>query len=285
MNKRIAVLLAVLMMVTMACSLTDTMNPAHTPPDNSNAPEGQAPNNPTNPTKKAPVNPARPTPTLKPTIETDNPQPVSISEGLASLNSYVMTYSIMTKGPDPAISSTYLIETQRSQKQSARYTHITSSQTKKGSDSPTQGDSEIYRIGNDQCSRSSDKWSWNSMPANQAEMMDVMMNLMEFTPVVDKATFVAKETVNGIPSKHFTFKITGLGVKSGAEVTANKGDYWLAVDGQYIVRYSLVLETVVDPETNVMHMETLIDLKNINQPVSIAFPQACLDAKAATPTP
>jgi hypothetical protein len=272
MNKRIAVILALLVMVTMACSLMDSVNPTANP-------EEQAPGNPTSPTKKAPAN------QTKPTVLANNPQPVSISEGLASLNSYVMTYSITSKGPDPAVTSTYLIETQRSQKQSARYTHITSTQTKKGADNPTPGDSEIYRIGNDQCTKSSDKWAWSSMPPNQAEMMDVIMNLMEFTPVVDKATFVAKETINGIPSKHFTFKITGLGVKSGAEVTANQGDYWLAVDGQYIVRYSLVLETVVDPATNVMHMETVIDLKNVNQPVDIAFPQACLDAKVATPTP
>jgi hypothetical protein len=284
MNKRIVFFLAVFLMVTMACSLTDTMNPTQ-PPDNSNVPEGQLPNDGANPTRKAPANPGKPTATMKPTVDPNNPKPVSISAGLASLNSYVMTYSIISKGPDPAASSTYLIETQRSQKQSARYTHITSTQTKKGASNPTPGDSEIYRIGNDQCTRSSDKWSWNSMAPNQAEMMDVLMNLMEFTPVVDKATFVGKETINGIPSKHFSFKITGLGVKSGAEVTANQGDYWLAVDGQYIVRYSLVLETVVDPETNVMHMETLIDLKQINQPVNIAFPQACMDAKLATPTP
>ncbi len=279
MNKRIAVFLAVLMIVMLACSLTDATNPAQNPPDDSNLPEEQSPDNPPVPTKKAPANPA------KPTVIPNNPQPVSISEGLASLNSYVMTYSIISKGPDPAVSATYLIETQRSQKESARYTHITSTQTKKDGSNPTPGDSEIYRIGNDQCSKSSDTWSWTSMPPNQAEMMDVMMNLMDFTPVVDKATFVAKETVNGIPSRHFSFKITGLGVKSGAEVTANQGDYWLAVDGQYIVRYSLVLETVVDPATDVMHMETLIDLKQINQPVNIAFPQACMDAKLATPTP
>ncbi len=275
MKNRIAIFLAVLMIVMLACSLTDATNPSQNPPDD----------NPSISTRQAPANPAKPTPTLKPTVVANNPQPVSISEGLASLNSYVMTYSITSQGPDPAASSAYIIETKRSQKLSARYTHITSTQIKKGESSPTTGDSELYRIGNDQCTKSSDKWSWDSMTPNEAEMMDVIMNLIEFTPVVDKATFVAKETINGIPAKHFTFKITGLGVKSGAEVTANQGDYWLAVDGQYIVRYSVVLETVADPATNIMHMETLIDLKDINQPVDITFPQACMDAKLATPTP
>jgi hypothetical protein len=102
---------------------------------------------------------------------------------------------------------------------------------------------------------------------------------------VDNPTFVAQETVNGIPVNHFTFTVSGLGVKSGAQVNANQGDYWLAVDGQYIVKYSLVVETSSDPQTNVMHEEISIDLNQINQPISIAFPQGCLDASLVTPTP
>jgi hypothetical protein len=274
MNKKIAVFLTVFMLVIMACSLTDTVSPPANPPDN-----------PGSPTKKAPANTTKATATVKPTVLANNPQPVSLSKGLASLDSYVMIYSIITKGPDPADSTTYVIETHRSQEQDATYTHITSTTIKKGEASPTQSDTETYRIGYDQCSKSDNSWSWASMPPNQAEIMDVIMNLMEFSPNVDKATFAAKETMNDIPSKHFTFKISGLGAKSGAQVTANQGDYWLAVDGQYIVRYSLVLETVVDPASNIFHMETLIDLKNINQPVSVTFPQACMDAKLATPTP
>ena len=30
------------------------------------------------------------------------------------------------------------------------------------------------------------------------------------------------------------FKVAGLGEKSGAVVNANQGEYWLAVDGQYL---------------------------------------------------
>jgi len=215
-------------------------------------------------------------------------QPVSLSKGLASLNSYLATFSIKTSGPDPADSSTIVYESQRSQKQDAHYTRMTSTQVKKGADSPQGNDSagEVYRIGNDQCTKSGDKWSWTSMPPNEAEMLNLTMNVFDITPMIDNPTFVANETVNNIPTKHYSFKVTGLGVKSGANVTANQGDYWLAVDGQYIVKYSLVVETVVDPKTSIIHMEVLIDVKNINQPVNIAFPQACLDAKAAaTPVP
>jgi len=68
-------------------------------------------------------------------------------------------------------------------------------------------------------------------------------------------------------------------------VNANQGDYWLAVDGRYIVKYILIMETSTDPQTNVFHEEISIELNQINQPVTIAFPQTCLDASKVTPTP
>ena len=248
MKKKMAILVSLLGAVTLACSLLTFGSPGG-----------------------------------KPLGGNDSSQPVSISKGLASLNSYHATLSIIFRGPDPQDSSTIVYETQRSQAQDARYTRMTSTQVKKGVVSPSNSAEEDYRIGNDQCINSSDTWSWTSMPPNEAEMMDLVMNVFDITPMVDNPKFVADETINGIPSKHYSFAVTGLGVKSGANVTANQGDYWLAVDGQYIVKYSLVVETVVDPNTSIIHMETLIDVTDINQPVNIAFPQACLDAKTAAP--
>jgi hypothetical protein len=248
MKKRIVIFLTLLVMVTLACSMITL--------DSGTQQEGN-----------------------------NADLPVSIAKGLASLNSYRATISIITKGPDPLTSSTIVYETRRSQEQDARYTQMTSTNVKKGVAEPNTPANEAYRIGNDQCVKSGETWSWTSMPPNEAEMMDLVMNVFDITPLIDNPTFVADETVNNIPSKHYTFKVTGLGVKSGAAVTVNQGDYWLAVDGQYIVKYSLVAETVMDPQTNIIHMETLIDVKDINQPVNIAFPQACLDAKTATPAP
>ena len=248
MKKRMAIILPLLVMVTLACGLPAVGNPGGKP------------------------------------LGGDNPaQPVSIAKGLASLKSYRTTISITTKGPDPLTSSTIVYETQRSQEQNARYTKMTSANVKKGVAEPNASANEDYRIGNDQCTKSSDTWSWTSMPPNEAEMMDLGMNVFDVTPMIDNPTFVADETVNNIPSKHYSFKVTGLGAKSGAVVTANQGDYWLAVNGQYLVKYSLVAETVMDPQTSIIHMETLIDVTDINQPVNIAFPQACLDAKTAAP--
>lgn len=266
-------LLTAVLSLTLACTLPTIGAPSGQAP--SDAPAAQPGDAPLLPGFKLPGSTTPPS------------DPVSISEGLASLNSYRSTISVTVKGPDPLSSSTIVYETQRSKDQDASYTNMTSSNVKKGvaAEPGAGGGNEVYTIGNDRCMNSSGEWSWQSMTPNQAEMMDLAMSMINFTPLIDKPTFVAAETVNGIPTNHFTFKISTLGIKSGAEVTANQGDYWLAVDGQYIVKYTLVAETVVDSQTNMFHMETLIDIKDINQPVDIAFPQTCLDAKLATPEP
>lgn len=266
MKKRLLVFLSFLVLLGLACNLTSTSTtpqaPGSTPRGGGDQPGGNS--------KPAGTPPAN---------------PVSINEGLGSLNSYQMTVAFTSTGPDPSQSSTMTVEVQRSQAQNARFTRTSQSTVKVGGGDPSTTVTEFYQIGNDQCSGSAENWSWDSMPPNQTEMMDILKNMLGVTPLIDTPTFVARETVNGIDSNHFSFKITGLGAKSGAVVNANQGDYWLAVDGQYIVKYTLVMETSADPQTNVLHEEVSIDLTQVNQPVTIAFPQGCLDASKVTPTP
>ncbi|HEY5156402.1 MAG TPA: hypothetical protein VII93_00360 [Anaerolineales bacterium] len=268
MRKRMVIFLSILVMLVMACSLvTSTGNTPQAPGSTAQAPGNTPQGNGNQPGGTPPAN------------------PVSINDGLGSLNSYQMTVIIKSIGPDPAQSSTTTVETQHSKDTDASYTHLNMSVIAKGGGDPNNTDSSIYRIGNDQCSGSGEDWTWTTMAPDQAEMLDIIKNMLGLTPLIDTPTFVAQETVNGVPSNHFTFKVSGLGVTSGAEVITNQGDYWLAVDGQYIVKYILVLETSMDPQTNLLHEEISIDLNQINQPINIAFPQACLDASLVTPTP
>jgi hypothetical protein len=261
MKNRAVISLFVLVLITLACALPTAGKP----------------------TEQTPGETQPPSPNIQSPTGTPPSQPISISEGLASLNSYRTVLSITTSGPDPKNSTSVVFETQRSKDNDAQFTHITSQSIQDGQPGEGDNDTEIYRIGNDQCSGSGEDWSYTSMAPNQAEMMDMVMSMFSFSPATADSVFVGEETVNGISTNHFSFKVKGLGVKSGANVTINQGDYWLAVDGQYLVKYSLIAETVVDPQTNVIHMETLFEVNDINQPVTVVFPQGCLDAAKVTP--
>lgn len=116
-------------------------------------------------------------------------------------------------------------------------------------------------------------------------MQGLITSMFGLTPLIDTPHFVAAETVNGIPTNHFTFQVSGLGASSGAVVNLNQGDYWLAIDGQYIVKYILVVETSMEADFEVLHEEISIEMTQVNQPVSITFPQGCLDASQETPEP
>ncbi len=59
----------------------------------------------------------------------------------------------------------------------------------------------------------------------------------------------------------------------------NKGDYWLARDGQYLVKYTLALEAATAAEgsaqSQTFKADVVFELSNINTPVAIAFPAFC----------
>ena len=212
-----------------------------------------------------------PTPTSIPSA------PVGIRAGLASLNTYSLVIASNITGPTQADFSHTRFEIMTSNDPNAISTHYVVNQSSEGDSQPTQTDSYAYTIGNAQCSGSdADGWDYTTTTPQQTEMLELFSQMMDVVPLIDAPTFVGSETMNGIMTNHFTFRISGLGLQSGAEVNTNQGDYWLAQDGQYIVKYSLVIETVDTTTQATLHMDLLIDLTNINQPVNIAFPAGCV---------
>lgn len=259
MKSRTVLVVSLLVMLIMACSLSTNTGG-------------------TSPTQET-TREESPTPT-------PDPVPVSLNDGLASLNSYDMTVTFSTVGPDPAQSSTTTIKRQRSNDTNASSTTINSKVIGADGGDPAITDSSIYQIGNDQCSGSgTEDWSWTTSTPAEAEMQGLVTGMIGLTPVINNPVFVAAESVNGIPTNHFTFQVPGLGASSGAVVNINQGDYWLAIDGQYIVKYTLIVETSMAADAKVLHEEISIEINQINQPVSIAFPQSCLDASQVTPEP
>jgi hypothetical protein len=278
MKKQIVVVLAILVILSLACNMS-AKDPAN--PSQNNQP-GQNETVQVKPSQEGQQPGETPVPVKPNEIPS---QPVSIKEGLASLNSYSMTITINSTGPDPKDSTKITMVNQRSADQDADLTHFTTYSTNKDESEPSEGENFIYTIGYDTCSGAKEDWSWSTIPANQKEMQNLVQDMVSITPIIQDPTFIGEETVNGIQANHFTFEVSGLGVKSGAEVTANQGEYWLAVDGRYIVKYTLVLETRNGPTSEILHEEISIEMTDINTQIDISFPQSCFDAKNATPTP
>jgi hypothetical protein len=276
MKKRMVIFLSILVLLLMACNLATGAGTTPQAPGNVPQAPGSTP-------ESGGDQPAQPGGNPQP-AGTPPANPVSINDGLGSLNSYQMTVLFKSVGPDPAESSTITFEIRHSKDADATHTNLNMSNVKADGSEPSNNSSDIYSIGNDQCSGSGEDWSWTSYTPDQAEMQGLIKSMIGLTPLIENPTFVAEETANGIPSNHFTFKVSGLGVESGAQVNTNQGDYWLAVDGQYIVKYILVIEESTEPQS-ILHEEISIELNQINQPVDIAFPQGCLDASLVTPEP
>jgi hypothetical protein len=147
------------------------------------------------------------------------------------------------------------------------------------SDKPTV--TERYQIGSQICSLPAEEGQSPLSSSNPMaeEMVSATTGLMDLLIYVEKPVLVGEETVNGVKTRHYQFKISSLGKKSGAEVTKSSGEYWVAVDGQYLVQYSVILETRSAPqgsvEAQVMHAEVTYSLTNINQPIAIEMPAEC----------
>jgi hypothetical protein len=214
------------------------------------------------------------TPTTQPT---EIPAfPISIRRGLASLDSYLLVIDSTFTGPGASDFSHMRYEIVSSKDLDASSTHSISAQSSEDSPDLDETDSYTYKIGNATCSGSEeDGWDYQESDPQTTEMMDLSGQLVDVLPLIDNPTYVGSESMNGIQCNHFTFQISGLGLKSGAQVNINQGDYWIAQDGQYVVNYKLTTETTDPTNMTTLHMEFLIDLTNVDQPVEITFPAGC----------
>lgn len=224
---------------------------------------------------------AAPTETLVPTPTIVPAKPIGLWEGLSSLNSYRLTIRTTANGPTAQDKSQMIYLTEVGSDGDS--SHIHSENVSSSADDPevSSSTSDQYRIGNRTCDLSSDddEVSVTDEDPMVQEMLNTWVKLVDLVPMVNDPVFVGEEELNGIKTNHFTFTVSGLGVDSGAEVVSSGGEYWLAQDGQYIVKYSALLETrngpAGDPETQTMSVEFYIELKDANQDILITMPEQC----------
>lgn len=209
-----------------------------------------------------------------------NPNPVGLQDGLGSLDSYKIQISFKTHDEKGSINET-TSSVQRSSVDKASYTESTITTFDPEEDEEVNTETTYtYSVDNATCTYDGeDDYELEELSDQDKEMRDIFSSMVDVIPIIEDPVFIGEETMNGIQSNHFTFKLNGIGDTSGSVATINEGEYWLAVDGQYIVRYSLKLEVRSGAEgtegAEVSYLETYIDLTDVNVPVSVTLPAEC----------
>jgi hypothetical protein len=209
--------------------------------------------------------------------------PIGIQAGLASLNSYHLIMNMTNNGPTTQDIQETHSEVKYDGASDSRYMWVENVESSVDDPQTSSSIEETYQVGLQTCSVSTYEGTpeaeFSEVTPLAHDMALATSNLFDVSIAPQNPTFVGAETANGIPSNHFTFQVTGLGDYSGQEVTQASGDYWIAQDGQYLVKYTLVMEVrsapEADPEAEVMYSEYTFDLMESNQPQSIIMPPEC----------
>jgi hypothetical protein len=145
-------------------------------------------------------------------------------------------------------------------------------------DLETQEHFEVIRLGDKAWIRDEED-AWEEVPALVAD--GLLQAVLVFTPayswnnlyaeIPGTAEYVGKETINGISCSHYTSNYAGWGEGVfGGEVTEASGDVWIAEEG-FPVRYAFTA-TGIDAESAEGSVEWTMELKDVNQPISIEPP-------------
>jgi hypothetical protein len=206
-------------------------------------------------------------------------QPVGMRKGISTLDSYKLDIEVETIGPSPQEISRIEIQQENSSSQDTTFFFVTNFEQTLEDPEPSTISMNSYQIGNETCTGSGeDGYTYSIAEPDQKEVQDILKDLYDFNFLIENPQFVGQEELNGIQTNHFVFQLSGLGVSSGAEVLANQGEYWLAIDGNYIVRYTLLVETSTNPD-KINHLSVWVNLDDINQPKNLSMPQGCMEAK------
>ena len=218
---------------------------------------------------------------LQPTVTQESvpEQPVPLFAGLASLDSYESSMRIYSAGPGPNTISETISDVQFDRATDATRNRMTSKSSDEENPTLETSQQEQITIDLETCSLEDGFWEYDEMEPQEKEMLSIFSNLYDLLPVISSPVFVNAETKNGVATNHFTFEVESAGAESGSFVSVNEGEYWLAVDGQYLVAYSMHLELRTGPEgdseADVNTLEIEYELINVNQPIDIQFPTDC----------
>lgn len=219
-------------------------------------------------------------PTVAPT-ETPVPPmfPVPINRGLASLDSYRMSYTndIYDSVPDQRSVTTFIVA--QDKERGATYNSTESQVATEDYQIVSTTIQEQYIIGNQVCMLQDGVATVNIMSDSARELSSMTSQGLTFEPIIENPEYVGEDNVNGVPVRLYQFEVTSMSAASAAELTHADGNYALAVDGDYLVDYYLEMELRTGPEgeQGAEYSQSIFDLslEGVNQPQEIVFPESC----------
>jgi hypothetical protein len=209
--------------------------------------------------------------------------PVPINQGLASLDSYRMTYTndVFDSTTQERTTLTLVVASDRAS--DASHTRSETVVTA-GDEVVSQEVEEQIVIGNQVCAVTDGEAEFTVMSDTARVMTDLMSQVVDFNPLIENPVFVEETVVNGVPVRTYTFELRSIGAASEVEAARADGSYAIAVDGEYLVDYRLDLDLRTgaedDPEATSSVSFFDLTLEEINQPVEISLPANCLEAQS-----
>jgi hypothetical protein len=220
-----------------------------------------------------------PTPTEAPLV------PVSINQGLASLDSYRMTFTneVFDSVAQERTTITFVVASDRDT--DASFTRSETLVTAEGGEVVSEDVEEQFVIGNQLCSVTDGEAEFTVISDTAQVMTNLMSQVVDFNPLIENPVYVGEDVVNGVPVRTYTFEVRSIGAASGVEADRADGSYAIAIDGDYLVDYRLDLKLRTgiegDPEAQSTVSFFDLSLEEINQPVAIAFPANCQEAQSS----
>ncbi len=212
-------------------------------------------------------------------------RPLPLREGLGTFDNYEWHMEMTTVGPTAAEQLILVTDWSFNRDPQSNLSRTTSTQTGPDFEEPEFTTQDLYAVDGETCQFDGETWTYTEATDQQREVLDVGERLFDFTIVPDNPVEVGQETIAGISATHFSYTVSGFGSESGALVTANQMDYWVANDTGVLLKYTMVVESrsgpTSDPDAEVYRVEASAELMSADVFVPIELPEGCLAEKAA----
>jgi hypothetical protein len=209
--------------------------------------------------------------------EEENVSLSSITDGLQSLDSYrahfLMTFEGSTGSEEGE--ETLEMDMESTRDPSAQRIIFRGGEVGvgEGFESVRIGDQQYVVFGEGQCMSSS---------AEDSDALDTeLFKLEDVVGGLDNAHRVRPDdTINGVRCRHYTFDEKGV---AWAAFTRAQGEVWIAVDGNYVVKYVVDAEGKNPVTGDEGHVEWEYEISDVNQSFTIEPPAGCEAAESEFP--